>query len=278
VRPQNKCGSNEAGYYENKSNEIYITMKQEMNYSRYVDRYLEGVMNNAERIWFEKELDGNSELQKEIHLQQKLNTVIADQESIALQRQMNNIHKKIYGNIIPDLNFSRSFKNILSLATGIAAVVAISAVIIIKSMSVNTTDKIYTEYFKPADMSMSFRSSGEVFNNDLRSAMTLYDNQKYVDAIQLFEKILKEDGSRIGLNLYSGISHMEINQYSEANERFKRIIDQKANTFVESAQWYLGLCYLRTNEIDKAKEIFAGISKTGIYYKKDARSILKRMN
>jgi tetratricopeptide (TPR) repeat protein len=253
-------------------------MKQEMNYSRYVDRYLEGVMKNAERIWFEKELDGNTELQQEINLQRKLNTVIADKDTLALQKQMNNIHRKIYGQIIPDFNVAKSMKNALYISVGVVAVLAISAIFIVKNYSTSSTQNIYAQYYKPAAISMSFRSSGDVLNNDLRSAMTLYDNKKYEGAIQIFENILKEDDSRIGLNLYSGISHMEIKQYAEANAQFKRIIDQKANSFVESAQWYMALCYLKTDKKDKAKEIFAGIANNGVYYKKDARRILKRMN
>jgi len=255
-----------------------MIMKQEMNYSRYVDRYLEGVMNSPERIWFEKELDGNPELQREIDLQRKLNVVIADKELIALQQQMNAIHRRTYGSIIRGLHVSKSVRNIVSMTAGIAAVFTIVAVILVKTLSISSSDKIYAQYYKPASINMSFRSSGNVQDNDIRSAMTLYDSKKYDAAIQLFEKILKEDDSRIGLNLYSGISHMEINQYAEANARFKKIIDQKSNAFIESAQWYLGLCYLRTNDKEKAKEVFAGIAHSGGYYKKDAGRILKIMN
>jgi tetratricopeptide (TPR) repeat protein len=253
-------------------------MKQEMNYSRYVDRYLEGVMNTPERIWFEKELDGNHELQQEINLQKKLNIAIADKELIALQQQMNVIHRKTYGNIIPGFHVSKTLRNMVAVASGVAAVMTIVAVILVKNLSISSSDHIYAQYFQPASINMSLRSTGNVQDNDLRSAMTLYDSKKYDAAIQLFEKILKQDDSRIGLNLYSGISYMEIKQYAEANARFRKIIDQKSNAFIESAQWYLGLCYLKTHDNDKAKDVFSGIANGEGYYKKDARRILKIMN
>ncbi len=50
-------------------------MKQEINYSRYVDRYLDGVMSASEQVWFEKELKDNSELQSEIEMQRKIGKV-----------------------------------------------------------------------------------------------------------------------------------------------------------------------------------------------------------
>jgi tetratricopeptide (TPR) repeat protein len=107
--------------------------------------------------------------------------------------------------------------------------------------------------------------------------MTLYENKDYADAIQLFEKVLAEDNSRVGLNLYSGISHMEIEEYAEANNSFKKIINHKANAFIESAEWYLGLCYLKTNENDKAAIVFEDIVERDGYFKKDARKIIKKL-
>jgi tetratricopeptide (TPR) repeat protein len=252
-------------------------MKQEMNYSRYVDRYLEGVMKNAELLWFEKELDGNKELQREIEMQKKLNSVILDKDSIELQNQLNNIHKRVYGSIIPSFQVSKPARNILITSVCILLAAVFSYVILNKNLN-NTSEKLYARYYKPADISMSFRSSGNVLNNDLRSAMSLYDSKKYNAAINLFEKILNEDASRVGLNLYSGISYMEIKQYAEANARFKKVIDQKSNAFVESATWYLGLCYLKTNEKEKARKVFAGIAGAGGYYKNDARHILKSLD
>ena len=70
---------------------------------------------------------------------------------------------------------------------------------------------------------------------------------------------------------------MEIKQYDEANKNFKRIIDHKANAFIESAEWYLGLCYLMTNDNLKAREVFEDIASSDGYYKKEARRILKKI-
>jgi tetratricopeptide (TPR) repeat protein len=254
-------------------------MKQEINYSWYVDRYLEGVMNDAEKNWFEKELDGNKELKAEMELQKKLSVAIADWKMTALKTQLNTIHKRLSRNKVSIFNISGSYRNLIYISSAIAALIVISFLVFSKSLNTHSsTSDLYAQYYKPAEISMSLRSTGKNMSIDLRSAMMLYENQKYTDAIQLFEKILKEDSSRIGLNLYSGISHMEIKQYNEANQKFNKIIDHKANAFFESAEWYLGLCYLMTDNEEKAGKIFASIANKGSYYKKDARRILKKMN
>ena len=70
---------------------------------------------------------------------------------------------------------------------------------------------------------------------------------------------------------------MEIEEYTKANESFNKIIDHKANAFIESAEWYLGLCYLKTNENQKAFEVFGEIVERDGYFKKDARKIIKKL-
>ena len=252
-------------------------MKKELDFSRYVDRYLDGVMSIEERVWFEKELQGNNELHLEIELQKSLNTMLENREVLELHGQLNDIHEQYFGERKRVLNLDRKFKRVLYVST--AAVVSLTMTVFMLTHGIKHTSgtELYAQYFKPAEINMSFRAGSSVGDHELRSAMLLYENKNYEEAVKLFEKILSKDNSRIGLNLYSGISHMEVKEYSEANKRFEKIIDHKANAFVESAEWYLGLCYLKMNDEQKAKNIFADIANSESYYNKEAKSILRKM-
>jgi tetratricopeptide (TPR) repeat protein len=257
-------------------------MKQEMNFTGYIDRYLEGTMENSELIWFQKELDGNVELQEDLRMQKKLNGLIVENQTICLQEQLNMIHSNLFKESeIKTSVFSEPKRNkVLYLTMGIAASCMLLTIIISKQLNTNISkNDIYNKYFEPANIGMVFRSAGNgEINDELRSAMSMYEQKNYVNAINLFEDILNKDSSRIGLNLYSGISHMEIKEYDEANKRFNKIIDQNSNAFIESAKWYLGLCYLMTDKENQAKNVFTDISKSNSYYNKDAKKILKQMN
>jgi tetratricopeptide (TPR) repeat protein len=255
-------------------------MKQEIDFSRYIDRYLCGVMSSDERIWFLKEVEGNKLLQEDLQLHQKLNSLISEQKTISLQEQLNSIHKNLFDKgkrFKPDRKPSRK---VIYYTIGIATSLVLSGIVISRQINTPLDSKyVYAEYFKPADIAMSFRSAdNSAINNDLRLAMAFYENKKFNDAIRIFEDILNKDSSRIGLNLYSGISYMEIKEYAEANKKFNKIIDHKANAFIESAQWYLGLCYLMTEEPTKAKNVFMGIANSESYFRKDAKRILKKMD
>ena len=253
-------------------------MKKELDFSRYVDRYLEGVMSIEERIWFEKELQGNDPLQREMELQKSVSAMLADQEVLDLQMQLNDIHDQYFGERKTILNVDRKVKKILYFSSAAMVSLALSLFLLMHGVEHTSNAELYARYFSPAEINMSFRAGTPSGNNELRSAMMLYENKDYKEAIKLFEKILSEDNSRIGLNLYSGISHMEIKEYDEANKRFKKIIDHKASAFVESAEWYLGLCYLKMDDDQKAKEVFDGIVKGKSYYSKDAKRILRQMD
>jgi len=254
-------------------------MKQEINYSRYVDRYLDGVMSASEKLWFEKEIDSNVELQSEIDLQKKINHVISDKDILDLQSRLDVIYRKTYHPWKETINFAKLKAKPVYILSGIAVILLLAFSLVASFMygKKTTSEALYAEYYKRAEINMNLRTAEDIVDSELRSAMVLYDNKDYEKAIVLFEKIIEKDNTRIGLNLYSGISRMEIKQYDEANRNFNKIIDHKANAFIESAQWYLGLCYLMTSENQKAKEVFYRIAKSDGYYKKDARRILKKI-
>ena len=48
--------------------------------------------------------------------------------------------------------------------------------------------------------------------------------------------------------------------------------------FVPEARWYLGLCYIKTGEISKAKDLLLTLSETKGIYKNKAQLILKTLN
>jgi tetratricopeptide (TPR) repeat protein len=255
-------------------------MKQEMNYSMYVDRYLDGVMSVDEQFWFEKELQHDADLQEEVKLQKNLQKMLAEKEVLELESELDVIYQQTYHPWKTTISsVSRNIKESLTKYTVVAASIALIIIMSVTFFSRrgSTNADIYNAHFQPAEISMIFRASAEEVNSDLRNAMTMYENKEYGKAIQLFEKVLAEDKSRIGLNLYSGISHMEIEEYAEANKSFQKVIDHQANAFIESAEWYLGLCYLKTNENEKATEVFEEIVERDGYFKKDARKIIKEL-
>jgi tetratricopeptide (TPR) repeat protein len=160
-------------------------------------------------------------------------------------------------------------------------VAAIIASVLYYTTGRTSAEEIYTKYYKPYEMSMRVRSADNSTNKMLTKAISLYDSGNFKEAAVLFEKVLACDSTKMAINLYSGISSMEIKEYNDADRSFNRIIDHNNNPYIEQAQWYLGFCYLMTNKTKLARQQFKAIANSNSFYKKDADKIyrkIKRMN
>lgn len=250
-------------------------MKQDIDYIKFIDRYLQGEMNPEEKVWFEKEIEGNLPLKNEVDLRRKVDSVLADKELIELKMQLNNIHQEIAEITENGRGAIRKVYQRVYLTAGVLAVFVLAFTLFLSNRNF-PNEKLVDMYYQPAQASVNFRSV-EQAESQLSLAMNLYNNKEFEKAIQLFEEVLQKDNELIGANLYSGISHMEVKEYNSANQRFQRIIDAQPNPFVESARWYLGVCYIMTNERSKAAEQFEILADFEGYYNGDAKKILKRI-
>ncbi len=71
---------------------------------------------------------------------------------------------------------------------------------------------------------------------------------------------------------------LKYQNYPEAEGSFSKVIADNNNYYIDHAQWYLALCYIKTDEKLKAIEQLAIIEKSKTIYRKDARKILKSIN
>ena len=251
-------------------------MKNELDYSLYIERYLDGEMSKEERLWFTRELGGNPLLKRELGLRERLNEAIHETEIMDFRKQLETVfessglemerkHRQPY----PRRRFAAVSSTVLIALAGVLAII----------LSHRNLDNniLYEKYFKPAEADLTFRSEGTPNDIELQTAMHYYETGKYDQALLSFEKILREDNSRIGLNLYSGISQMEVEEYTDANTSFRKIIDNNYILYLEQAEWYLAFCYLMTEDMQKAREQFRLIANRKGYYQYQARKILRRI-
>jgi len=250
-------------------------MKNELDYSVFIERYLDGEMQKDEMLWFTRELKGNSVLKKELELRHRVNEAIRETEVMDFRRQLQEVMEK---SVVEEGRHVHSYqpKKLAAAITLLIVIISASTILMIFNRNMNNQE-IYSSYFRPAETGITFRAEGSNNDMELRTAMQYYDEGKYEKALLAFEKILNADSTRVGLNLYSGISQMEIKRYSDANKSFRKIIDNDYILYMEQAEWYLAFCYLMTNNRTKAEEQFAIIAERKGFYQHQARKILRRM-
>ena len=249
-------------------------MKSQINYSEFIERYLDGEMTAQELIWFEKELDSNEWLQNELNLRKKVNQAILDESSMKYKDEL----EEAYADYINDDKVSSDRKRKFIVA-GSALISVVAGAILILNLTGKqyTNEQLFDRYYKSYEPNTTFRSADNELNSDLVLAMRFYENREYNEALKLFERILVNDPSRIGVNFYSGVSQMEIENYELAGKSFDKVIDDRYNMYIEQAEWYLSLCYIITGQDENAAHLLEKIINDNSFYRKEARSMLKKL-
>jgi tetratricopeptide (TPR) repeat protein len=79
-------------------------------------------------------------------------------------------------------------------------------------------------------------------------------------------------------SLLNGMSNFENRKYPEAKRSFGKVIDNNNNLYIDQAEWYLALCYIKTDEREKAIQQLEKIKNEDGIYRNDAKKILRRIN
>jgi tetratricopeptide (TPR) repeat protein len=239
-----------------------------------ISKYLTGELDSLTSARFEEELRINPKLQQELELHKAVDEALADTEVMELRMQMEEIHKQLAPSIYetPKPQVRRMTR--VAVAASFAVLLGFSAVMLFQ---LNSSQKLFDKFYQPYELTSTNRSGNSATDQTLRYALEKYQNKEYNQAVVLFEKVLEKDPNQMATQLYSGISYFEIAEYQKAGKSFSKVIEHNNNLYIEQAKWYLGFCYLKTDEKDKAIKQFTEIAKSDSYYNEKAKSILKKL-
>ena len=244
-----------------------------IDFSYFIERYVAGDMNDAEKKWFEKELDGNEKLRNEVALSKRTDDVLKNRDIAVLRSKLSEIEKlreiKIPVNKIRKPAY-------LKYAAVFAGLVLIGSVVIFSGRTLSS-DEIIDRYYKTYEPPTTQRSVLTTSNNDFTMALEFYNTHNYEKAAILFNKVLKSDPKDMQSTLLYGVANFEDKKYPDAKQSFVNVINDNNNLFIESAKWYLALCYVKTNEKEKAVQQLEMIKNEGGIYKNDAKKIIRRL-
>jgi tetratricopeptide (TPR) repeat protein len=244
-----------------------------IDFSYFIERYNAGEMNEAEKQWFRKELEGNEKLRQEVDLRRKTDAVLKNQDLINLRNKLNMIEKKRES----DVPAKRPVKPVnMKYAAAIVGLAILGGVTLFSGRNFSN-DEILNRFYKPYETTTSSRSDLAVINSDYNTALDYYKIHDFRNAAIYFSKALENEPGNMQSALLNGISNFEINNYPEAKHSFVKVIDDNKNLFINHAQWYLALCYIKTDELVKAREQLAVIEKSRSIYKNDAKKILRKL-
>jgi tetratricopeptide (TPR) repeat protein len=225
---------------------------------------------------FEAELTSNKKLQEEINLIKNIDLALNETDVMQLRSNL----QRIAGEIASTKQTERSFVGKFKAKRIVLSTVAASLILLLGItgiMSRQSQNDIYQKFYTKYEATGIVRSADVTENKILTEALQKYNDQDYNAAVDLFNEIIARDQNNMVGHFYAGVSLQETAKYQDAIKEYETVIIDKDNLFTEQAQWYIGLCYLQTNENKKAYQQFKKIAKNEGYYQQKAEAILNKI-
>lgn len=137
--------------------------------------------------------------------------------------------------------------------------IAAAAVIVIAAgcfwfLNGSSNERLYDNYFKPDPGLPTTMSSSDNFA--FFDAMVNYKQGDYKTAIKKWEKLEQIAPKNDTITYFLGVANLADKNTSEAIDYLNRTVDVSKSVFREDAYYYLGLAYLKSDNIEEATQAF----------------------
>ena len=214
-----------------------------------IEAYHNGKLLGDDLISFETKLNKDKDFRI---LVEDLRTVLFGIETQSLKEELDVFHKDITS-IKTRVNDHSKVKTLNWKRLAVAAVLIIG----LGSfwlLGENTNDRLYANYFTPDPGLPTTMSSNDQY--EFYEAMVNYKQGKYKTAISKWETLHRVEQNNDTLNYFIGVAHLANKSEDLAIPYLKNAVVDKNFPFANDANFYLGLAYLKINDVDKAIQSF----------------------
>ena len=258
-------------------NKIQKTEFQSSSRIEEIEGYIYNELTEEELASFEAELSSNRVLAGEIELIRDIDMALKESEVIQLRNNLQDIAAKIASEKQTELSFVTRFKARKVILSSVAASLILLLGITGLLTRQASQDKLYQKFYATYQTSGINRSANEPADQAFATALQKFDGQDYGAALNLLQEVISRNQNNTVAHFYTGASLQETGKYRDAISEYQMVIVDKDNLFIEQAQWYIGLCYLQTNENKKAYQHFKKIAENQGFYRPKAQAILRKM-
>lgn len=250
-----------------------------------IANYLQGRLSAEEKSYFNQQLSGNPDFREEYEFQEALQDELFRQEKeemIAFLEQEfadESDTKPVEPSIPPRVSSwserlmtwlsSLSPRPVIGIATALLLVGV--GIFLVKSQFVPkklTNQEIYADYYQPEPTSYIITTvasidTGEnitpVKQSDIKEA---YDSKNYQLALEQILRWYQQEGQKeIGIQLLESNCYMQVGQMDKAKNTLQAIINNKDYpTYIDKAQWYQALVYLKLDQPQEAVSLLTTVA------------------
>lgn len=212
-----------------------------------IENYIYGKLDGIELQHFETRLSTDALFKAKV---EDIKILISGIEAQALKEQLNYFHEDLHkNNIDHDLDKSKIYNiNWKKLLVAAALLIAAGSIWFLNE---NSNERLYAKHFNP-DPGLP-TTMGTSDNYEFYEAMVNYKQGDYKTAITKWEALQKTTPNNDTLNYFIGVAHLANKNEKMAIPVLEAVSKNSEFAFINDTYYYLGLAYLKAENIDKAK-------------------------
>ncbi|PKP53618.1 MAG: hypothetical protein CVT92_03310 [Bacteroidetes bacterium HGW-Bacteroidetes-1] len=238
------------------------------NFDR-IEKYVSGELEEGDLWEFKKALEIDAQLAADLSQYIDIKAVLIETEKQSFMETLHSIHEE---NTQKGRQLFLKNYRIPAIAASILFLFS-AGIGLLLMQSGNTRDALFEKYYTTESAAFTVRSALSGSDQPVMQGLQFYELHDYNAAIDMFEKA----PNNIMGKLYSGLSYIELGEYNKAITEFKIIIEHNDNLFIDQAEWYLALSYLKTNQKKESIKHLEKIAADRSIYKTKAQKILREM-
>lgn len=231
-----------------------------------IEAYLNHSLSKDDLLAFENRLQNEEGFASKVD---DIKTILSGIETQALKEQLDKFHAEMPSTVKNTDVFEPKVKYLQWRKIAVAAALIIAAGSF-WFLNRNSNEQLYAEFYSPDPGLPTTMSSTD--NYEFYEAMVAYKQGHYEDALNTWTNQLKTKVANDTLNYFVGSALLADKKESESISYLKEVTNNDDSAFKNDAFYYLGLAYLKNDNLEKAKE----------YLKKSdftkAKDLLKKLN
>lgn len=241
-----------------------------------IEDFIDGTLDDELLEDFNAELKENTDLIAELALREHISEAIAETDIQSLRAGLQAAQSdadRTDVNFIMMPRFEKGTRRIWR--NSAAMIIVLIGLAGILNFGLQSPNHTYDEYFD----SPTWASERSITDNldKIQTAKIYYQAAEYQKVVDLLNSIAVPKNEAFVSEFYKGLSYQNMDSLENAITAYTKVIKHGNNLFVEEAEWYKSLCYVKMNKKAEAKfELLAVIDRKG-YYESDAKAILRKL-
>ncbi|GAB4157614.1 MAG: hypothetical protein Tsb0033_09660 [Winogradskyella sp.] len=231
-----------------------------------IEAYLNHSLSKDDLLIFEKRLQNEEGFAAKVD---DIKTILSGIETQALKEQLDKFHAEMPSTVKDTDVFEPKVKYLQWRKIAVAAALIIAAGSF-WFLNRNSNEQLYAEFYSPDPGLPTTMSSTD--NYEFYKAMVSYKQGDYKNALSTWTNQLKTKVANDTLNYFVGSALLADKKESESISYLKEVTNNDDSVFKNDAFYYLGLAYLKNDNLEKAKEYLRKSDFT------KAKDLLKKLN